>query len=351
MYSTDKQESQRIQIVKVICTILIIFIHMNNEFTGLENGMTIITPYWLETFKYIVSECLGRAAVPLFFLFSSVLFHSRDIRYSENIKKKFRTLFVPYVMCISISIYILVFYIAQSIPAISPYFSNSDNTIRTWTWLEWIDAYIGKIADNQPFCVPLWFIRDLMILNIMGHIPQRIIGCIPKISLVIITAIWLWNLQTTVIDVQALVFWNIGILIVKYNFHMKSSDKISWKLVICIPILIILDWCCKYNIIHQFSILVYMLFIVKASDGIVKSKYKQIFIYLMQYSLFIYMFHILVLTALKKVAVRLLVQTFVVQLTEYCLFPFMTAGICVLGAILMKKICPPFYKLLVGGRK
>ena len=138
-----------------------------------------------------------------------------------------------------------------------------------------------------------------------------------KISLVIITAIWLWNLQTTVIDVQALVFWNIGILIVKYNFHMKSIDKISWKLVICIPILIILDWCCKYNIIHQFSILVYML----------------------------------VLTALKKVAVRLLVQTFVVQLTEYCLFPFMTAGICVLGAILMKKICPPFYKLLVGGRK
>lgn len=62
------------------------------------------------------------------------------------------------------------------------------------------------------------------------------------------------------------------------------------------------------------------------------------------------MFHVIIISTMCKIAVRFIAQKPMVQLTEYFAFPIMAVAICACAACICKKILPPLYKLLVGGR-
>lgn len=72
MYFSQK-ESDRIQIVRVICTILVVFIHMNIENISLVNGTgNFAFPTWLHTIDYVIAECIGRALFLFMFQYALV---------------------------------------------------------------------------------------------------------------------------------------------------------------------------------------------------------------------------------------------------------------------------------------
>lgn len=348
MYVIEKEQSDRIQIVKIVSTFMVVFIHVNIDALAQKNGLALIVPHWLELFKFIISSCFSQVAVPFFFLFSGIFLYSKEFTWKNNVNKKARTLLIPYLF--SISVYILMFLVAQNMPIMSTYFSNPDNVISKWGILKWIDAYVGKIWSDKPFNVPMWFIRDLIFLNIFSVLILKITNKVPIIILGLISLAWFsrWNLS--VIDVQAL-FFIAGLFIVKYNIKIEVLDKIPWVPLLLISVIFLyLD--CKYKlvIIHQVSIIIYMISMLKVSKYIASSRFSNNILKLSKYIFFIYAFHLIILTTMIKVLMRFIPQYSVIQMMEFCITPFLTVGICIWGANILIKISPRLYGLITGGR-
>ena len=349
-----KEESDRIQIMRALCTVLVVCIHMNIQNIVLANGSgNFLFPEWLRTIQYILSECIGRAAVPFFFLCSSMLLYSKKFTFFDNVKKKFHTLFMPYFLCISL--HILLFLIAQKLPFMAAYFYNGNNRIKGWDWIQWLDAYVGKMQRRAPFCEHLWFIRDLMILNIFALPIKKIVYRIPIISGVFCALLWITNAAPTFLDKQAIVFWIVGILLVKYKAGFQKVDKIPQWILYVAPAFLAMDMILKANWLHQVVKVLSLVCLLKITKMIYNRRFKTgkggVFKILSQYSLFIYMFHVIIISTMSKLAVRFIPQISLVQLTEYLTFPLLTVVFCVLAAEICRKICPWLYKTLVGGRK
>ena len=237
----------------------------------LANGSgNFLFPEWLRSIQYVLSECIGRAAVPFFFLCSSMLLYSKEFTFSGNIKKKFHTLFVPYFLCISL--HILLFLIAQKLPFMAAYFYNENNRITEWTWIQWLDAYVGKIQRSAPFCDHLWFIRDLMILNIFALPIKKIVYRIPVISGIFCVLLWITNTAPAFLDKQAIVFWIAGILAVKYKVGFQKVDEILRWILYFAPILLVLDLILKAGWLHQLIRVVSLVCLLKITKLIYESR-------------------------------------------------------------------------------
>lgn len=346
MYYIDKQQSERIQIIKVISTFMVIFIHANTSDVSFKDGSVISDfPYWLEILRYIISECFSRIAVPCFFTIASILLYSKTFTWLSNIKKKIKSLLLPYFLCISI--YILIFLVAQSIPFMSIYFSNADNVIKEWGMIDWIGAYIGK---NAPFNVPLWFVRDLFILNFIAIPIQKIVNKFPKFMFLLVTIVWIFDLSTPIVDRQAIVFWVLGILIVKYNYTLNRVDNFNWLIIIPTFCLLVLDCLYRLIVIHQISIILYMIIVVKISKYLAMGKANEKILKLSKYNFFIYAFHLIILITIIKFCVHYLPQYPFVQLLEYCVSPIVTALICIIAAKILIRFTPKLYNLITGSR-
>ena len=350
MYYINKQQSDRIRFIKVICTFMVIFIHANSSTVAISDNRALSDfSNCFQVLRFIISECFSRIAVPCFFLISSILLHSKPFTWTNNIKKKIKNLLVPYF--IFISLYIIIFFVAQSIPFTAIYFSNPDNIIRNWGVLEWVDAYIGKISRNVPFNVALWFVRDLFILNILSIPIKRVVNKFPKIVFLLILVVWIYNCPTPVVDNQAIVFWVLGILIVKYNYKTNLIDNCKW-IIITIPALILLLLDCKYKItmIHQISIILYMIIVVKASKYLTTGKVGNRILSLSKYNFFIYAFHLIVLITFIKFCRHYIPQYSFVEFLEYVASPFITVLICIIIAKIIIKLTPDLYNLITGSR-
>lgn len=160
-YIISSLESQRIQILKVWLTIMVLFIHIYSN--SYSNYVAIFRfPLW---FEYIISQVICRCAVPGYFFISGILLYRKDFKWSENVKKKISTLVIPYFFINSL--WLIIFFITQNIPFLSSFFSNEDNNISSWGIMEYLNAFIGY-KNSCPLVYPLWFIRDLFILNIFA---------------------------------------------------------------------------------------------------------------------------------------------------------------------------------------
>ncbi|WP_097003940.1 acyltransferase family protein [Lacrimispora amygdalina] len=350
MYYIDKQQSERIQIIKVICTIMVIFIHSNSSTASFGNtSITSDFSYWQQIIRYIISECFSRIAVPCFFIVSSILLHSKTFTWASNINKKVKTLLLPYF--IFISLYIVIFYIAQSIPFTSKYFSNGDNVISAWGVIDWIDAYVGKINRDMPFNVALWFVRDLFILNFLSIPIQKVVNKFPKLFFLFVALIWIYNWSTPIVSNQAIVFWVLGILIVKYNYKIDKFDNYNWLVIITLTLFfLVMDCVYRSTMIHQISIILYMIIVVKISKKLAIGKLNKKILIMSQYNFFIYAFHFVVLLTIVKFCGHYLPQYPLVVLLEYVISPIVTLLLCVIIAKILIHFTPRLYSIITGSR-
>jgi len=87
----------------------------------------------------------------------------------EEKTEKYRIsfLFLEYDLATTISF-------CQSIPQLSFAFSNPDNSVKDFGLLQWVDAYLAVFERERPFLYPLWFLKDLFVLNIFAVIIRKV---------------------------------------------------------------------------------------------------------------------------------------------------------------------------------
>ena len=173
-------------------TILVVFLHIPKfpalesriDYSYIEGGLYIYT-----IIRNIVGW-LGSIAVPIFFVISGYYFynHSWNLKtYLSKLKKRFYTLFIPYILWIIIAILFLAIFIVcgiilhgRSWSIIIDFFADNftvssfydSKKVETDVNLNWL----GDMRPTYfPWLQPMWFVRDLMMMVIISPILHFVI--------------------------------------------------------------------------------------------------------------------------------------------------------------------------------
>ena len=352
-------ESSRISVYKVLLSVMVVFIHSYGANVNFA-GETVIfdVPAWLDTLEFTFSEVLCGCAVNAFFFLSAYLLYRKPFSWKQNIKKKARSLLVPYF--IMNSLWILIFFTAQHIPAMSSFFSDPKNIVANWDLAEWISRYFASPSSMFPMLYPLWFVRELFIMNLLSGIYPWIVKKLGHFSLALFVLVWVFLLSSNVffIHLQALCFWGMGCYFANRRISISSLDK--HKAIIAsvyIPLavaVVALHYSAYsddsiYRYFHRLCTMTGIAFwFVYATK--VKGRIKSIVLSVSKYSFCIFIFHELNLTILRKITTKVVPQTTFFALILYFIIPAIIIGFCILLSRLLEKYMPKVYSLISGGR-
>lgn len=354
-YQISKEESEKITIIKTLLVILIVFIHANkSEIHFASENLILQVPVWLEYFKYAVSRGICRSAVPLYFLLSSILLYRCDFNFKSTISSRAKRLLVPYFVLNTV--WIVVFYIMQNIPATCGFFASAEFQVQDWGWRDWINSYIG--FTGYPMAYHLWFLRDLFALNCLSKVFEIVLKKFPKTFLFFVVLFWLSGLQTGIffISREALVFWVLGWYIVKFGIHIKYIETISIGRLCFVYLGVLTIDLLTRNIfigvvIHNFTILLGCVFLIRVFSLLASNqKIKEKIIGVSGYAFSVYLFHEYFLKASLKIGAKIFPNTALFMLLEYISIPFGVIVFCLMFSIVAKRFMPVVYHIMVGSK-
>lgn len=215
MYTIDKSTSQQINAMKFVFILLVVFIH-SEALPQLPYELDI--PIYVENCKQIISVFTD-VAIPGFAFFSGFFLFSREFTWCENMRKKIRSILVPYL--IINSFWIAFFILVQKIPMLAGYFTAPEYKIDSLDDI--INAYIGQV----PLYYPFWFLKDLFILNILASVFQKILNKFPLIIVGGLLLLQFSDISVSLIyNKQVLIWFLFGGIWVRYRLDILIIKKI-----------------------------------------------------------------------------------------------------------------------------
>ena len=194
-------------IIKQLRLPLIVLITFAHSYSGVRVGYTLLGDGWdtYEVLKIVVGQTLVKVAMPTFFVISGYLFFTNVTEwntktYLGKLQRRVKTLLIPYI----------VWNLLMAVKLKS--FSLN------MFWAYWMEA--GKQMDwlgneqlmTAPANMPLWFLRDLMVVSVLTPI---IYICIREMGgwlLVILTPLYLSGVYAFIpgLSVYAIYFFALG---------------------------------------------------------------------------------------------------------------------------------------------
>lgn len=342
-----KEESDRIRIVKWIAIVMVVLLHAYTTEVSFADGNRMASlPVWLILLETGVSQIIARSGVPIFFLLSAVLLFRADRSYKDVIRKKARTLLVPYL--IWNTFWIVIFLILQSLPFTAAYFSGSNKPILQCSVMEWLGLY--GIGQEYPQAYPLWFMRDLMAVILLFPLIKAAADKYPEAILCI--GIGLNVFPYSFFGKTALAWFLIGAAAVKKKisitvFDRYSMAKIGILYLVFVAVALFLD----NSLIRNVIMLSGIVFWLRLSKEIyVREKLRKVFLKMSEWVFIIYVLHEMTLSSVRKICFRLLPATPLFWFLEYMLIPIAVMAGCILAGLIFKRLMPGLYRFSTGER-
>ena len=156
------RETKDSQVINQIRLPLIILVTYAHSYGAIRSGYSLLTSGWdtLEVTKLLVSQTLTKVVVPVFFIISGYLFfrHLETWNWTlwrQKLLRRLRTLLLPYVVW---NLLMAVKLKTFSWPMLWAYWSEAG------TQTDWLGAVHHMTA---PCNMPLWFLRDLMVITLL----------------------------------------------------------------------------------------------------------------------------------------------------------------------------------------
>jgi fucose 4-O-acetylase-like acetyltransferase len=296
-------------------------------------------------------------AVPMFFLFSAYFLYFKEQKYVPTMKKKCRTILLPYFLWNLLLI--LFYFLMQTLPFTKQFFmTDPDHLISNYGIIDWIDVFWGKITYRDeyghPFVYQFWFLRDLFILNIFFVFIKKIVDKFPLGIFVLFFVFWMNDIKIYIVSSEALLFFTLGYYVVKYNLDIKNIDQIKiLDISISYSITVILEHLFINNmpVIHKVNILMGCIFFLKISEYFVENiKLYKILAWLEKYQFIVYAIHGIIISQVLKIYIKIIPINGVFILIGYFTVIFFGVFISLVFGIIFKKILPKTYGILTGGR-
>ena len=342
-YVISPKASRRLNLAKLWFAFMVVFIHSNQEGVNMAGGSVVFeTPGWLELIKRLGSDIIPRCAVPGFFLIAGVLLFRKDFSWKENMRKKCRSLAVPYLLLNTL--WILFYIICQSIPFTAAFFSQE--RILDWSLGDWVDAYLGN-RSGGPMVYHLWFLRDLFVMNLIAPVIGWLTKKAPKLSAAAVLALYLLpKTRYLTITTETICFFTLGACLVRWDVHLDSVKK-KWSLALVYAALVAAAAVTDNQLVKKLCILVGVAFWLVCATDFAPGRFLQ---WLMAFSLDIYLFHQMTMVIFFKLVNKFVAPTPAAQLVEYLGMPFVMFAFCIGLAAFLKRFLPKTYGLLTGNR-
>ena len=334
--------SKKIKIISFSSMLLVVFLH--GQLISMSTGMVL----WIQL---LITQEITRVAVPLFFLISGYLFfhNYKEPTYSfftEKIKNRFYTVFIPYVLWSTLGL--LFLYVAQIIlPA-----SSIEKMVVRYGLRDILYAiFVSPVGTYQ-----LWFLRDLYILVMLIPIIYWGIKYLKVYFVVCLMLFWINGVQCF-IQIDAIFFFVAGAY---WAFSsQKRIERIhNSHIANMILFFVWVSYCCLIvdakmgHILHCIGILLGIVCIWHCYDSVYLFLSKNVLnanIY--SYSFFIYLTHEPLLTIVKKTSLMLVDNDSMVAIfIIYILSPILVIRICISIGQIMKSKIPSIYSFITGRR-
>ncbi len=370
--------SYTIKALRFPLVVLVVFIHSfgAGEYTPYHISFSCISSYdFYNIIRITISHVIALVAVPLFFIISGYLFYVKLENWDWNIWKKkiksrFYTLLIPYVVWSflriifnrfvnlysseeSLSVTILSNTLSHKIPLYGTFwhYTYADTDITSWF------GFISPLS--VPYHVPLWFIRDLIVLVFLSPVLYKIIKLLGIWCIIILGGIYisfLWP-QMQFINIKSVFFFSLGAFVsIKKIDFLKCLGFIKKKeYVFAIPILTILM--VYYDGFQPIHSIIMPWFILLGVAGIFMlfSENKQLqkwrlFHAFSDMSFFIFASHVFILIILSRIEegyIDMNTNPFIL-ISLYFINPIISISTSILIFVILKKYMPITLKVLNG---
>ena len=358
--SIPENTSKRITSLRFLLACLVVFIH--NTLPSINDGGGQLYSYhWI---KQLISVGLGCSAVPLFFTFSAYLQAKKSLSYPKLLKKRAKSILLPYILWIFIYLIYELFgklFISKIMPSA---LSETYKPIQEWTFIDYIVKIFGygkrlciADTDNPGVAGQFWFMRDLMILIIISPLLTYCIKKIPTALFALILILSFLNTDLIFVSNSALLFYLIGLYWGTYDIPLlEKIDCIHWYEIVSLFLLALLAFSTIFSnnaLISSVLVIFSATLILKVSATLIlKESTFQALYFLSKFSFFLYAIHLpIVLAVIKTLWCRIIPLTnSFFCLLEYFGVSFITIILGTALAMFLKRICPNLFGLLNGGR-
>ncbi len=224
----DEFTSQKFRFYAFISMVLLVFVHgYNLDDRYLLPFSIVIEQLTLNTFtQYFLANGIFRFRIPMLFIISGYLFALRDDKpYGERIKKRVRTLFVPYLLWSAIGL--LVTYLFELWPLTREAVAQA--SLQPFAGTRVVDYSPVQLLARwimAPVPFQLWFIRVLLVYNLAYPWLASAVTRYPKIFFPFAGFFWLTTAGTWFAEGEGLLFFSLGIWLCKRQYDIQTPP--SW---------------------------------------------------------------------------------------------------------------------------
>lgn len=218
----DGKGISQYEIIRQLRFPMIVLVTFAHSYGGVEEGFSLLTSEWntYEFLRLLISQILVKVAMPVFFIMSGYLFFANvDVWnfkvYKTKIWRRIKSLLIPYL--------IWNFLMAIKLKTFS------------WSmfWAYWepagvqIDWFGQEQLMTAPANMPLWFLRDLMVVSLLTPIIYILMRMLGLWLMGFLAILYLSGVYAFIpgLSAYAVYFFTFGAFLSIYKINLIASLK------------------------------------------------------------------------------------------------------------------------------
>jgi len=368
--------SQKFKFFSFLAMALLVYVHgydLNERY--LQPWSFVDEPLTFTTFsEYLLSNGLFRFRIPILFIISGYLYALHDSKpYGERIRKRARTLVVPYLLWSAIGLaftYVLQLWPESSAVVAGAHLQPFGDTPVAQYGLG--QLWVSLVMAPTPF--QLWFLRCLFIYNVAYPWIRGAVMAKPRVTFGVMGFLWLATFGAWFFEGEGLLFFTLGVWLCKTGKDIDARP--SWlrlgpTALLWIALAAFKTWLAFFHdpriptgpaastiarvvallFLHKAVIGLGMLVMWYGIDGVVRwAMARRWFVWMSGFSFMIYALHVPLINYAMIWIFPLVQGVPHYRLLVYILLPTAVTAFCVLTGATLRAVAPKVYGVLTGGR-
>ena len=262
-------ESKVLDVVRIPGIVLVVLIHITGYGMRQVNMCPNDYSFYMSVNR-LFSSVIGGVAVPVFFLVSGYLFFRNceftKIAYKAKLKRRIHTLLIPFLLWNAL--YLIVKLLPLLVPVLAEIslceFPGEINLCSL------LSAFWNFNDSGFPIVVPLWFLKDLIVMSIISPLVYCFVKYTKLYGLIVLLLVWISGSLTPImsripLNMTSVFFFTSGAYfgIRRINIVEKfwAVRHISWCYIVLVSLEMIKSLGSISPFIHRYFFHIYSIFL------------------------------------------------------------------------------------------